>query len=448
MSFFKGTVRLLLNTAIAQCFRQSYIRDADMVDRNHLSMGFSSDQDATRSQGLATCCCKVLKPDKKTNEKICEPPQVKISSGDEEDAYCCKKKSLGCDWISGYKYKLSKIKQPTFGSGLMKDAIEERNTILKGSSGTSASSQETQDSQQISADALKAIQDAYASEDLNTTCKFGAPLYGRVSLSGKDCTQEWIKAVPHIHVKNYIAQVPAALVLLGETLRQMNFADEEGIFRIPGSVEKAMAVQKAVEEGTFEKSPSDHYDLKAVGTALKKWMTALPDKDKFFNSMVFHFSGEQSVLTILKTMPWEDYEKTDTAQSALQNLLTPEMALQAILHMKVVQRSCLAYFLDLIKDVVDKREQNLMDSANLAMVFAPNLLAIPEDAKDKEKLAMTKLSITFTQIVIDAWIMFRGNCMEMLSRVVGKASTPLAEACQDAAEFCPACKDVVKDASD
>lgn len=127
----------------------------------------------------------------------------------------------------------------------------------------------------------------------------------------------------------------------------------EGIYRKSG----AASVIQGIREG-FERSPFDYdlsdpdLDIHAVTSALKQYFRKLP--------------------TPLIT--YEVYEKIIESSELTSTLERVDLLQRSLMELPRVHRDVLEFLVFHLKRVVERRDENLMTSQNVAVVFAPTIM--------------------------------------------------------------------------
>ncbi|CAL5870994.1 uncharacterized protein PFLUO_LOCUS5236 [Penicillium psychrofluorescens] len=152
-----------------------------------------------------------------------------------------------------------------------------------------------------------------------------------------------------VHEKSIIPAVVTRCIQEVE-LRGM---DMEGIYRKSG----AASVIQGIREG-FERSPFDYdlsdpdLDIHAVTSALKQYFRKLP--------------------TPLIT--YEVYEKIIESSELTSTLERVDLLQRSLMELPRVHRDVLEFLVFHLKRVVERRDENLMTSQNVAVVFAPTIM--------------------------------------------------------------------------
>lgn len=127
----------------------------------------------------------------------------------------------------------------------------------------------------------------------------------------------------------------------------------EGIYRKSG----AASVIQGIREG-FERSPFDYdlsdpdLDIHAITSALKQYFRKLP--------------------TPLIT--YEVYEKIIESSELTSTLDRVDLLQRSLMELPRVHRDVLEFLVFHLKRVVERRDENLMTSQNIAVVFAPTIM--------------------------------------------------------------------------
>ncbi|KAL6045904.1 Rho GTPase activating protein 19 [Balamuthia mandrillaris] len=134
-------------------------------------------------------------------------------------------------------------------------------------------------------------------------------------------------------------------------LEQNKAVEEEGLFRIPGQVTIISELKAQYDKkGTADLSPIT--DIASVAGLLKLYLRELPEP-------LFLFRFYSTFIKIAKN---------DDTLSRIRNLRI------LINGLPELNKTVAFYILKFLNKVVNNKHKNLMTSANLAMIFAPNLL--------------------------------------------------------------------------
>eukprot|EP01087_Luapelamoeba_hula_P011340 TRINITY_DN306_c2_g1_i2.p1 TRINITY_DN306_c2_g1~~TRINITY_DN306_c2_g1_i2.p1 ORF type:complete len:493 (+),score=158.99 TRINITY_DN306_c2_g1_i2:87-1481(+) len=159
-------------------------------------------------------------------------------------------------------------------------------------------------------------------------------------------------------------------------MEQNNAANEEGIFRIPGQMVIINELKAKYDvEGTADLS--EVHDVASVAGLLKLYLRELPEP-----LFVYRFYS-----TFVKIA------KNSDTPSRLRNL---RILLNGL---PEANKSIIFYLLRFLSRVVEKEAINKMSSANLAMIFAPNLLRA-----QKEELSQIMLDAGYLNSVVRSLI--------------------------------------------
>ncbi|ORX57119.1 RhoGAP-domain-containing protein [Piromyces finnis] len=152
-------------------------------------------------------------------------------------------------------------------------------------------------------------------------------------------------------------EIPAIMVFLIDSIIQLNGAQTEGIFRVPGDADAISELRCQVEKRNFNLNNCS--DPNVPASLLKLWLRELAEPlipaDAYDNCMEI---GKKASNENIGTTAWE---LIDTL---------PE-----------INKRVISYMIDFLKVIAkqENQEYTKMSVANLAMVFAPNFLRCPSD---------------------------------------------------------------------
>ncbi|KAK1160487.1 rho GTPase-activating protein 11A-like [Acipenser oxyrinchus oxyrinchus] len=155
-----------------------------------------------------------------------------------------------------------------------------------------------------------------------------------------------LQALPQQNLADY-GTVPCFLVDACENLTQ--HIDTEGLFRKSGSVVRLKALKVKLDQGEDCISSAPPCDVAGL---LKQFFRELPEPVIPTDLHEAFFKAQQ--------LPTEEEQSTATV---LLSCMLPERTTNA-----------LRYFFNFLKNVSQRSAENKMDSTNLAVIFAPNLL--------------------------------------------------------------------------
>lgn len=129
--------------------------------------------------------------------------------------------------------------------------------------------------------------------------------------------------------------------------------DMEGIYRKSGAASAIQGIREGFERNPFDYDISDpDLDIHAVTSALKQYFRKLPT-------------------------PLITYDVYDTIIESGEVTNTParvELLVKNLKELPRVHRDVLEFLVFHLKRVVDRQEENLMTSQNVAVVFAPTIM--------------------------------------------------------------------------
>lgn len=164
-------------------------------------------------------------------------------------------------------------------------------------------------------------------------------------------------------------RLPWVQIALSEEVLRLQGTNTEGIFRVPAATEKVQSVRQQLEQWHL----GDISDAHVAAAALKLWYRELMDP----------------------LIPDALYEPAIAAHD------NPTAALDIIRHLPSINKLVLGYLIRFLQHFAQAEivSATRMDSANLAMVFAPNCLRCP--SKDPEVIYKnTRKEIAFLRMLI------------------------------------------------
>jgi hypothetical protein len=144
------------------------------------------------------------------------------------------------------------------------------------------------------------------------------------------------------------AKLPLLLTMLADAVLANNGKTTEGIFRVPADPSNALKLRVALEAGSYEIVSKD---VHAIGSVLKLWLRELAEPlipDALYDDCI-KLAAEQA----------------DKCVKLVQTRLQP------------LERACLLYLCEFLRTMAANSGKTKMTDANLAMVFAPNVLRCP-----------------------------------------------------------------------
>ncbi|XP_028847577.1 rho GTPase-activating protein 11B-like [Denticeps clupeoides] len=174
-----------------------------------------------------------------------------------------------------------------------------------------------------------------------------------------------LDALQHCVVQDY-GSVPC--FLLDACTSLLEHVQTEGIFRKSGSVARIKALQAKLDQG--EDCLSSALPLDVAGL-LKQFFRELPEP-------ILPVGFHRALLKAQKLATWAERTKA----TMLLSCVLPEQNLSA-----------LQYFFSFLQSVSKRSAENRMDSSNLSVVFAPNLLHSAEGTKKMNGSTERKLKL-------------------------------------------------------
>ena len=127
----------------------------------------------------------------------------------------------------------------------------------------------------------------------------------------------------------------------------------EGIYRKSGAASAIQGIREGFERSPFDYDISDpDLDIHAVTSALKQYFRKLP------NPLITYEVYENII---------DSGEITDTSDRI-------ELLQRGLLELPRVHRDVLEFLIFHLKRVVERQDENLMTSQNIAVVFAPTIM--------------------------------------------------------------------------
>jgi hypothetical protein len=143
------------------------------------------------------------------------------------------------------------------------------------------------------------------------------------------------------------AKLPYMLTLLAEGVLNGGGFTTEGIFRVPADPTNALKLKVSLEGGAYDLVCKD---VHAIGSVLKLWLRELAEPlvpDDLYD---------------------ESIKSADNAGKCVKLVQT---------RLPPLERACLLYLCNFLRTMAQHQEKTKMNDANLAMVFAPNVLRCP-----------------------------------------------------------------------
>ena len=149
-------------------------------------------------------------------------------------------------------------------------------------------------------------------------------------------------------------KIPFIVTDLIDQLRLMNASDIQGLFRLNGGAREMTELAQELDKGRIA-DWSKYKNPHAIACVLKKYF-----KEKMPNDPLFPYSIYNDLLTIPQ-LP-DLYSQAAKFKDILQTLSKP-------------RQLTIIYLFQYILEVESKKDINKMNASNLAIVFAPNILA-------------------------------------------------------------------------
>ena len=170
-----------------------------------------------------------------------------------------------------------------------------------------------------------------------------------------------------LHPEKFKGKIPFIVTSIARRLKELHAEEKEGIFRLAGSDIKAKALIDILNKGPIKEWSSD-YDVHTVGTVFKRYFRYLSEKDPlipfdlydaFLCLMVFSERGEVDLVESCRTL---------------------------VNSMSESRKKTLSFLIRFLKTVEQKSAVNKMTAKNIAICFAPNLVAPRGDDETRDKL--------------------------------------------------------------
>lgn len=171
---------------------------------------------------------------------------------------------------------------------------------------------------------------------------------------------------------------PKVIKLLIERIKELNGKEIEGIFRISGEQEKIEKLKNDLEDGITDLS--NYNDVNVISSTLKLYFRSLPT-------------------------PLFDYELS-TRCLKLNDISDQEKRIEEmkdiIKQLSSIRKTSLYHLLELLNEIEKNSRKNLMDSKNLSVVFALNLIKSKQTTGTMEEFYESqKLSKVFEEYIVN-----------------------------------------------
>eukprot|EP01090_Pellita_catalonica_P009073 TRINITY_DN2013_c0_g1_i1.p1 TRINITY_DN2013_c0_g1~~TRINITY_DN2013_c0_g1_i1.p1 ORF type:complete len:567 (-),score=64.60 TRINITY_DN2013_c0_g1_i1:93-1793(-) len=148
--------------------------------------------------------------------------------------------------------------------------------------------------------------------------------------------------------------VPRILTVLSDSVLRLGGCSNEGIFRVPGDIDKVNACKIQLEVGNYAKIADMTCEPSVPASLLKLWLRELPEP----------------------VIPTKYYAK------CLDAVDDPQKSVSLVSKLPKLNKRTLCYVIHFLQVVAEKKNipKTKMTPENLAMVFAPNLLVCTSDS--------------------------------------------------------------------
>ncbi len=174
-----------------------------------------------------------------------------------------------------------------------------------------------------------------------------------------------ISSCPRLDVAGYVDRIPAVLVLLKQSVIDLNGYTSEGLFRLAPDKEECDMVKKKLNDCAGVEALKGVQDPQVPANLIKQFFREM--QPNLLNCL------DRESLSMFHQLSEVDVDKAGKKVDDIIN----EPA-----------KSCLFWLLDLLAEVAQHSDVNRMTPKNLAIVFSPNLY----DMADCEPMAALKLS--------------------------------------------------------
>jgi len=184
-----------------------------------------------------------------------------------------------------------------------------------------------------------------------------------------------ITGIPRVEVKGYPSRIPAILVLLKQELVKFDGLKQEGVFRVSANKSTQDMFRQQLNQGQFTGCRNES-DAMCMAALIKEWFRSLP------TPLLNGLSRDLIVST-----PREP-NRRDAVTKLLLNLGEPN-------------QSIFLWLLDVLGEAAQYGELNRMTPKALAIVLAPNLYTVPDDAAPMEVVAVMDAAVNTLHLCLN-----------------------------------------------
>uniref|UniRef100_A0A7S3K0I9 Rho-GAP domain-containing protein n=1 Tax=Aureoumbra lagunensis TaxID=44058 RepID=A0A7S3K0I9_9STRA len=175
--------------------------------------------------------------------------------------------------------------------------------------------------------------------------------------------------------RTYTEKIPTLLLMLEDTLHELDGFDIVGIFRVAPDKDLCHAAREAIDTGE-----SWTKDVHVVATLIKQFFRDLPPvglfnclSDSIITAIADGTYSESSVFSINSTNNNKEEDEKMLSSQLRAPLSSIERLTLGNSTFPEPQRTLCLWLLDLMADIVEKRDINRMTAHNMAVVMSPNL---------------------------------------------------------------------------
>ena len=172
----------------------------------------------------------------------------------------------------------------------------------------------------------------------------------------------------------YAARIPAVLVALNKELKAKGGYAYEGVFRVAASKDDQKFYKQLLDEGEFSGCKPE--DVMCMAALIKEWFRSLP-------------------VSLLNCMSRDTIVRAAKVDS-------PSRIAPFLLQLPEPNYSVFLYLLDILAQCAKMEDVNRMSQKALAIVLAPNLYQVPNDASPMEMIAMMENAVSVVKLAL-AW---------------------------------------------